>query len=540
MGESGYGNVWDLETALEHVGVGRFQWIALAMCGMANAADAVEILGMSLVLPAAGDDLDLTAAGKSALSSCIFVGMLLGGLLWGPLGDAMGRRLSLVIALAVNASFGMLSAAAQGVGSLVLLRLLAGVGVGGSVPVVFSFLAELLPSRSRGRFMVGLAAHWMVGSIYSAGLGWALIPTQGWRAFLVLAALPAVVAAIGTLLLLPESPRHLLVHNRVEEAEQTLRYMATINRRTLPANITLQHQHLMTADSLVHSHSLDTEMTPMIETHGNQHSTDIQLRSSGQSPNGSMLPSKGSQLPTGSGGKDCTYSPSWHSWLQQITAGLQAAGSTAQLLLRPPLWCRFGPLLIAWIGMCGGWYSTVLWIPEYFKARGAGEASLYAEAFAVAAANLPGNIASIYMVDMLGRRITACVCLAGACVCALAFAAAPAAPFWSVFAACMFNAISVGGWNALDLLSAELFPTEVRSTAMGLLGATGRLAAFTTTLLAGALMGFRLWAPLIVAAGMLAAGSMAMLMLPETSYKPLEDTVKDAAAAEPGSIANSR
>lgn len=38
----------------------------------------------------------------------------------------------------------------------------------------------------------------------------------------------------------------------------------------------------------------------------------------------------------------------------------------------------------------GGWYSLVLWLPEYFKIRGAGEASLYAQTFAVAAANLPG------------------------------------------------------------------------------------------------------------------------------------------------------
>lgn len=58
------------------VGVGRFQWAALLVCGLANAADAVEILGLSLVLPAAEDDLALTAAGKSALSSCIFAGEL--------------------------------------------------------------------------------------------------------------------------------------------------------------------------------------------------------------------------------------------------------------------------------------------------------------------------------------------------------------------------------------------------------------------------------------------------------------------------------
>jgi hypothetical protein len=57
------------------VGVGCFQWTARAVCGLANAADAVKILGLSLVLPAAEDDLHLTPAGKSALSSCIFVGV---------------------------------------------------------------------------------------------------------------------------------------------------------------------------------------------------------------------------------------------------------------------------------------------------------------------------------------------------------------------------------------------------------------------------------------------------------------------------------
>jgi VNT family MFS transporter (synaptic vesicle glycoprotein 2) len=74
------------------VGVGPFQWGALLVCGLANAADAVEILGMSLVLPAAEADpgFEMTPRGKSALSSCIFLGMLLGGVLWGPMGDVLG------------------------------------------------------------------------------------------------------------------------------------------------------------------------------------------------------------------------------------------------------------------------------------------------------------------------------------------------------------------------------------------------------------------------------------------------------------------
>ena len=60
-----------------------------------------------------------------------------------------GRRRSLIIALLINAFFGLMSAGARSVGPLVAMRLLGGVGVGGSVPVVFSFLAELLPARAR-------------------------------------------------------------------------------------------------------------------------------------------------------------------------------------------------------------------------------------------------------------------------------------------------------------------------------------------------------------------------------------------------------
>eukprot|EP00882_Tetradesmus_deserticola_P008083 GHRQ01008513.1.p1 GENE.GHRQ01008513.1~~GHRQ01008513.1.p1 ORF type:complete len:226 (+),score=70.34 GHRQ01008513.1:1176-1853(+) len=190
----------------------------------------------------------------------MFLGMLVGGMHWGPMGDAIGRRSTLIPMLAINGAFGMLSAAARNVADLIVLSLIAGAGVGGIVPVVFSFLAELLPAHARGKFMVALASFWMVGFLYSAGLGWAMIPAVGWRALLVLAALPAFAAAAGCLLLLPESPRYLLVHGRVGPAQKAMQRMAAVNRVQLPSHARLrQHEsHLLAAaaasgDSISHA-----------------------------------------------------------------------------------------------------------------------------------------------------------------------------------------------------------------------------------------------------------------------------------------------
>jgi MFS family permease len=74
-----------------------------------------------------------------------------------------GRRWSLLLALVVNALFGLLSAVARSSGELMFLRLMAGVGVGGSVPVVFALLAELLPSEAR--WGAGWLPAWLRGCV---------------------------------------------------------------------------------------------------------------------------------------------------------------------------------------------------------------------------------------------------------------------------------------------------------------------------------------------------------------------------------------
>jgi MFS family permease len=105
-------------------------------------------------------------AGLSA--SAVFFGMLLGGLIVGTLGDWWGRHPMLMVGLICNSVAGILSALAQNVWQLSALRCLAGVGIGATVPPLFTLVTELAPPTKRGMFITFCASFWMVGSIFVA------------------------------------------------------------------------------------------------------------------------------------------------------------------------------------------------------------------------------------------------------------------------------------------------------------------------------------------------------------------------------------
>ena len=171
----------DYDTALARTGYGRFHYLLMFVCGWANASDAVEILCISFLLPSAECDLELTPARKGWLSAILFVGMMIGGYVWGSLGDTLGRKTVLINAMVVNTVAGLLSSLSQDFYLFMLLRFLSGVGVGGSIPVVWTYYAEFQPSARRGAALSILASFWMIGNLTVAASAWLIIPHNiGW------------------------------------------------------------------------------------------------------------------------------------------------------------------------------------------------------------------------------------------------------------------------------------------------------------------------------------------------------------------------
>lgn len=143
--------------------------------------------------------------------------MFIGGIGCGLFSDIYGRRPCLLYSLAINTIAGVASAFAPNVKLLIVCRVIGGIGIGGSVPAVFSLGAEMFAPAVRGKLLSAIASFWMVGAIFVAGAAWIMLgkdskgneilPGSNWRWFAGVCAVPAFTAFLLTLFILPESQR---------------------------------------------------------------------------------------------------------------------------------------------------------------------------------------------------------------------------------------------------------------------------------------------------------------------------------------------
>ncbi|XP_016307800.1 synaptic vesicle glycoprotein 2B-like [Sinocyclocheilus anshuiensis] len=164
------------ESIMEDCGHGRFQWTLFTVLGLALMADGVECFVVSFALPSAEKDMCLSNADKGMLGLIVYVGMMIGAVLWGGLADKLGRRQCLLYALAINSIFSFLSCFAQGYGIFIFFRLCSGIGIGGSIPVVYTYYAEFLQMDKRGEHLSWLCLFWMLGGLYASFTAWGIIP----------------------------------------------------------------------------------------------------------------------------------------------------------------------------------------------------------------------------------------------------------------------------------------------------------------------------------------------------------------------------
>jgi MFS transporter, putative metabolite:H+ symporter len=167
--------------------------------------------------------------------SLTFVGMTIGALVTGFVGDRFGRRFTYQINLLIFGLASLAAAFAQDMNQLIACRFVQGLGLGAEIVVGYSTLTEFVPPKTRGRWLSFMAFLVVAGFPATAILGYLIIPSFGWRPMFI-------VAGVGSLVVwflrknLPESPRWLESQGRTAEAEALMQSIEkeAANGGTLP------------------------------------------------------------------------------------------------------------------------------------------------------------------------------------------------------------------------------------------------------------------------------------------------------------------
>jgi MFS transporter, putative metabolite:H+ symporter len=402
--------VENVDDAVEAIGLGRFQWWLLGINGLVWAGDAMEIIAIGFILPSIIATFGISAAQAGLVGSLFFAGMLFGAWGFGALADRVGRRRVFLLTIALNALFALLSALAPSFGLLLVARFLTGLAVGGTLPVDYAIMAEYLPRRDRGRFLVYLESFWALGTVLIALISWALVPQlpeTGWRWILAINALPGLLG-LWVRLGVPESPRFLLLRGDVAGAKRVLTRVAEINGARLELGA---------------------------------------LRSAAPAPR------------------------------RNTTAALFTPGLLPRTLLLSTLW----------LGLSFGYYGVFTWLRPIFVGQGVEVLATYWFLIVLAAAQLPGYALAAYSLERFGRRPTLAAFLFVSAAASTLFAVSTV-PAVVVGASLLLSASLLGAWGALYALTPESYPTEVRATGMGVMGATARAGGIVAAQLGGVLL----------------------------------------------------
>ena len=179
-------------------------------------------------MPILSDEWNLSDGESGTIGAVVFAGMFIGGLVWAQVSDRYGRRTAVILANIGQIIFGMLSAVAWNLWSIMLLRFITGFCLGAS-SCGFTLYAEFAPAADRGKLLIFQQGFWAVGALFNALLAWLILETLNWRWYLIISSFP-LIFIVYLAWKVPESVQYLVAVGEHDRAQFILRQAAVVNK----------------------------------------------------------------------------------------------------------------------------------------------------------------------------------------------------------------------------------------------------------------------------------------------------------------------
>jgi MFS transporter, putative metabolite:H+ symporter len=221
----------ELIARIESVPFSKWHIRPRVIMGSATFFDAFTALSLASATPVLVRLWNLTPGEVGYLLAASYFGQFAGALIFGWLGERIGRVMSATYATLIMAVVSLACAFTGNFSQMFVCRIIQGIGVGGEMPVAATYINELSRAHGRGRFFMLYELIFPIGFLAAAVAGAQFVPIYGWNILFLIGTVPGLVITY-MVSRLPESPRWLIREGRYAEAEAIIRSLeASTDRR---------------------------------------------------------------------------------------------------------------------------------------------------------------------------------------------------------------------------------------------------------------------------------------------------------------------
>jgi MFS transporter, AAHS family, 4-hydroxybenzoate transporter len=199
----------DVAEFIDQQPVGGFQIKLLLACAAVLVLDGFDTTAIGFVAPVLAREWGLTKGALGPVFSAGLFGLMIGALVFGPLADRIGRRKIIIFSTLAFGIGALATAFVQDVNTLLAIRFLTGLGLGGAMPNTIAMTSEFSPRRRRATMVMIMFCGFSAGAALGGLLAAALIPQFGWRSVFVVGGVAPLLLVPILALRLPESVRFL-------------------------------------------------------------------------------------------------------------------------------------------------------------------------------------------------------------------------------------------------------------------------------------------------------------------------------------------
>jgi AAHS family 4-hydroxybenzoate transporter-like MFS transporter len=191
--------------------------VVFALCFVIVLLDGFDTAAIGYIAPSLIKEWGVTRPMLGPVLSAALFGLAAGALAAGPLADRLGRKVVLVVSVAVFGVACLGSSFTDGLSSLSGLRFMTGLGLGAAMPNAVTLMSEYCPTRRRSMLTNLMFCGFPLGAAFGGFLAAWMIPQWGWRSVLQLGGVTPLVLLVLLILLLPESVRFLVTRRQPVE-----------------------------------------------------------------------------------------------------------------------------------------------------------------------------------------------------------------------------------------------------------------------------------------------------------------------------------